>query len=285
LGRRDDGLGASTPTMCDKVGAGLNAFAHPGGYGLPSACNTAKPCGKVDLVGRRQRILDAEIRLHFRNRDCWRLLGQAFPDFLNQVTIEPFRRACLTAAEFARLAGLPANLLLVRYLQDCWLAGVPKSAMAAPARSSVGSQRHELRGLLARAGVNVKSQSVLTPAARRDSPRGFALAQSRVERHIQCQSLLAGCSFGPLELAGDRGGGCLLPRERLEFADVLCAPHSPSRPFDHLALLEFTPFLPPIPLAGRGEVGEASIVPTATVTCRLSQAAFASRLVPFKACK
>jgi hypothetical protein len=268
--------------MCDKVGAGLNAFAHPGGYGLPSACNTAEPCGKVDLFGRRRRILDAEIRLHFRNRDCWRLLGQAFPDFLNEVTIEPL----LDGGRIRPPCGppdKPASRPLPAGLQAS--PGAEERYGSACSIERVGSQRHELRGLLARAGVNVKSQSVLTPAARRDSPRGFALARSRVERHIQCQSLLAGCSFGPLELAGDRGGGCLLPRERLEFADVLCAPHSPSRPFDHLALLEFTPFLPPIPLAGRGEVGEASIVPTATVTCRLSQAAFASRLVPFKACK
>jgi hypothetical protein len=68
------------------------------------------------------------------------------------------------------------------------------------------------------------------------SIRGFAFARSRVERHIQCQSLLAGCSFGPLELAGDLGGRCLLPRERLEFADVLRSPVSPFRLLDHHAL-------------------------------------------------
>jgi hypothetical protein len=96
-----------------------------------------------------------------------------------------------------------------------------------------------------------QSQFVPTPAARTDSLRGFALAWSRVERHIQRQSLLAGCSFGPLELAGDLDGGCLLPRERLEFANVLRAPRSPSRLFDHLALPEFSPPYP-LPLAGKG---------------------------------
>src|SRR6266436_2481531 len=77
---------------------------------------------------------------------------------------------------------------------------------------------------------------LLKPAGRCCSLRGLALARSRVERHIQCQSLLAGCSFGPLELAGDLGGRRLLPRERLEFAHVLRCPLSPFRLLDHHVL-------------------------------------------------
>jgi hypothetical protein len=72
------GLGAPTPTMCDKVGAGLNAFAHPGGYGLSSACNTPKPCGKVDLFGRRQRILMPRFDCIFAIETVGDLLAKRF---------------------------------------------------------------------------------------------------------------------------------------------------------------------------------------------------------------
>src|SRR5262249_58984559 len=65
------------------------------------------------------------------------------------------------------------------------------------------------------------------------SLRGFALARSRVERHTQCQSFLAGRSFGPLELAGDLGGRSLLPRECFELAYLLRGPFPPFRLLDH----------------------------------------------------
>ena len=65
------------------------------------------------------------------------------------------------------------------------------------------------------------------------SLRALAFARSRVERHTQCQSLLAGCAFGSLELAGDLGGRRLLPRERFELAYLLRGPLPPFRLLDH----------------------------------------------------
>src|SRR6266436_7925533 len=136
---------------------------------------------------------------------------------------------------------------------------------------------------------------LLKPAGRCCSLRGLALARSRVERHIQCQSLLAGCSFGPLELAGDLGGRRLLPRERLEFAHVLRRPLSPFRLLDHhvLPVCHQGRLRPSEFVIGPAECGtrwtgygrQAPTLPTATVTCRPSQAAFAPRPVPFIACK
>src|SRR5215470_4021210 len=67
----------------------------------------------------------------------------------------------------------------------------------------------------------------------------FALARARVERHTQCQCLLAGCTFSSLELAGDLGGWRLLPRERFEFAYVLRGPLPPFRLLDHHDLRGF----------------------------------------------
>src|SRR5215471_18889109 len=105
------------------------------------------------------------------------------------------------------------------------------------------------------------------------SLRALAFARSRVERHTQCQSLLAGCAFGSLELAGDLGGRRLLPRERFELAYLLRGPLPPFRLFDHRDL------------PGLLWRSRRRFYRTATGTCRPSQAAFATGPVPFIACR
>src|SRR5579871_1090686 len=66
----------------------------------------------------------------------------------------------------------------------------------------------------------------------------FGLGRARVERHVQGQSLLAGCAFGPLELAGDLGGRRLCLRKLLEVADIFRSPLPPFRLLDQHSLLE-----------------------------------------------
>jgi hypothetical protein len=95
------------------------------------------------------------------------------------------------------------------------------------------------------------------------SLRRFALARSRVERHVQCQSLLTGCSFGAFELAGDLGGRRLRLGKLLEFTDILRGPVPPFCFLDQR-----------FPQMYAGATGAGQI--TATVTCRPSQAGFAS---------
>jgi hypothetical protein len=127
-------LRAPTPTICDKVGAGLRAFAHRGGYGLPPALQWQnREAGTIYSADANAFLMRRRISIAFSQS---RLLATSWPRLrylsMRSPSIRFVKLAC--RGGIRPPCGRPGNLLPGRHLQDCRPGRVAKNqGMSKPA--------------------------------------------------------------------------------------------------------------------------------------------------------